>query len=49
LRDLSGQVLDRALALREHVDDLRSPAAPERLRRRRERIEQGGLRSPTRH
>ena len=42
-------LLDRALALREHVDDLRPPAAAERLRHRRERVEQRRLRRPARH
>ena len=49
LRDLVRDLLDRALALREQIDDLRPAAAAERLRHRRERVEQGHLRCATRH
>src|SRR5213076_1495551 len=49
LRDLVRDLLDRALTLREQIDDLRPAAAAERLRHRRERIEQGHLRCATRH
>ena len=49
LRDLIGDLLDRPLALREHVDDLRAPPAAERLRNRRQAVEQGRLRLATCH
>ena len=49
LRDLTRELLDRALPLIEDVDDLRPPTAPERLRDRRQRIEQRHLRRTTRH
>src|SRR5262249_51353873 len=44
LRNLSGDLLDRALALRQQVDYLRSSTATERLCHRRERIEERDLR-----
>ena len=49
LGDLVRDLLDRALALREHIHDLRPAAAAERLRHRRERVEQGHLRGPIAH
>ena len=49
LRDLVRDLLDRALALREQIDDLRPAAAAERLRHRRERVEQGHFRCATCH
>src|SRR5262249_30635475 len=49
LRDLVGDLLDRTLALREDVDDLHAPAAAERLRHRRKRVEERPLRWTTRH
>ena len=49
LPDLARDVLDRALTLREHVDDLRATTAPERLRHGRERVEERRLRLPSRH
>src|SRR5213594_4362887 len=49
LRDFVRDLLDRALALREQIDDLRPAAASERLRYRRERVEQGHFRCATRH
>src|SRR6266496_6693200 len=49
LRDLVRDLLDRALALREQIDDLRPAAAAERLRHRRERVEQRHLRCATCH
>src|SRR5207247_1778800 len=48
LRDLGRDLLDRALALREQIDDLRPAAAAERLRHGRERVEPGYLRCATR-
>jgi hypothetical protein len=49
LRDLARELFDRTLALREDVDDLRPAAAAERLRHRRERVEQRRLRRSMRH
>ena len=47
LLDLGRDLLDRALPLGEHVDDLGPPPAAKRLGYRRERIEEGGLGSST--
>jgi hypothetical protein len=44
--DLSGDFLDRTLALGEHVDDVGAPAAREGLGRACERVEQCGFCSP---
>src|SRR5581483_10755320 len=49
LADLTGDLLHRALALREQVDDLSPPPAPERLRHRRLRVEEGRLRRSACH
>src|SRR5204862_1649112 len=49
LRDLACNLLDRALPLRQQIDDLRPPAATERLRNRGERIEQRRFRSTAPH
>jgi hypothetical protein len=49
LRDLVRDLLDRALALREQIDDLCPAAAAERLGHGRERVEQGHLRCATCH
>ena len=49
LRDLVRDLVDRALALREQIDDLRPAAAAERLRHGRERVEQGHFRCATCH
>ena len=43
LAHLARDLVDRAFALCEYVDDLGPPPAPERGRDRRERIEQGAL------
>ena len=43
LIDLARELVDRAFALREHVDDLGPPAAPERLGDLGERIEENVL------
>ena len=40
LPDLGSELLDRPLALRQHVDDLRAATVAERLRDRSERGEQ---------
>src|SRR5207245_6552351 len=49
LRDLVRDLLDRTLALRKQIDDLRPATAAERLRHRRERVEQRHLRCATCH
>lgn len=49
LVDLPGDLLDGALALRQHIDDLGSPAAGERLGDRGEGVEQGILGHPLTH
>jgi hypothetical protein len=49
LRDLNREFVDRPLALREHIDDLRTPTVPERPRHRRLRVEQSHLRRTARH
>src|SRR5437764_9293592 len=49
LVDLARDLLDRALPLREQIDDLRPPSASQRLRNRRQRVEQGRFRRTTRH
>jgi hypothetical protein len=43
LVDLDCDVLDRSLALRQHVDDLGAPTAAQGLGHRRQRLEQGIL------
>ena len=48
LVDLGGDLLDRAFALGEHIDDLGPAAVAERLGHRRERVEQRVLRFPSR-
>ena len=40
LTDLGGELVDRSLALRQHVDDLGTPAIAERLRHRGEGAEE---------
>ena len=42
-------LVDRPLPLRQHVDDLRPPAAAERLGHRCQRVEQRRLRPTIRH
>src|SRR5437660_12506620 len=49
LRDLVRDLLDRTLTLREQIDDLRPAAAAERLRDRRQRVEQRHLRCAACH
>src|SRR6185437_9633568 len=49
LRDLTRELLDRALALRENVDDLRASPASECLRHGRLRIEERRLCSTAAH
>ena len=49
LADLVRDLLDRTLALREHVDDLRPAAAPQGLRNGRKRVEERSLRSSLTH
>ena len=46
LGDLVGDLVDRTLALRQHIHDLGTTAIPERLRDRREKHRRGG---PWRH
>ena len=48
-RSTSAVLVDRSLALGKHVDDLRTAAAPKRLRHRRQRIEQRRLGLPGCH
>ena len=49
LRDLSGELLDGALALGQDVDDLRPPPARQRLRHLGEGVEEGVLGVPIGH
>src|ERR671919_2983865 len=49
LLDLARQLVDRALALGENVDDLGATAVANRLRNRGERIEERGLRGTCSH
>ena len=49
LVDLARDLLDRAFALRKQVDDLSATAAPQRLRDRRQSVEQRRLRRTTGH
>ena len=46
---LASDLLDRPLALREQVDNLRTPPAGQRCGDGRERIEEGGFRLDFRH
>ena len=49
LADLLAELLDRALSLGEHVDDLGAAPVPERLRDGGERVEESRLRSLSLH
>jgi hypothetical protein len=49
LADLLAELLDRALSLGEHVDDLGAAPIPERLRDGGERVEESRLRSLSLH
>ena len=49
LTDLAREVLDRPLALREHIDDLGPVAVAQRLRDGREGSEERVLRRPLAH
>ena len=49
LRDLTGELVDRALALGEHVHNLRTATVPDRLRDGGKRVEEGCLGTTGRH
>jgi hypothetical protein len=49
LRDLSGELVDRAFPLSKHVNDLSASPVPERTRYRGLSVEQGCFRGAARH
>jgi hypothetical protein len=49
LTHLGGDLVDRPLALCQHIHDLRAPPVPKRPRHRRKGVEQGTLRRSITH